>query len=187
VTGRISQPMIEVLQLNELEWAQLQHATDTFLTSFQAVQARRMSYEPPAPGDPATSTDKEQRIFKFGDVRDEYKPLRDDYFRTAEELLGPERFEVFRKGLTDWLPLDPESKDSRSSDSLAAVAHTIICKPPDPEQDWRLRWRVQFENGSMSLWREPEEVPPMMAPYLQDWLYLAVQKRSESFPNQVLP
>ena len=140
----------------------------------------------PAPNDPATGTEKEQRVFKFEDVRDEYKPLREDYFRSAEELLGTERFEVFRKGLTDWLPLDPESKDSRSSDSLAAVAHTIICKPPDPEQGWRLRWQIQFENGSMSLWREPEEVPQMIAPYVQDWLALAMQKRSENHPDQVM-
>ncbi|MDX1953153.1 MAG: sigma-70 family RNA polymerase sigma factor [Verrucomicrobiota bacterium] len=180
VTGKISRPMIELLQLNEDETAQLQEATDSLLVSFQAVQARSMTYEAPIAGDTIKNPAAEERIFKFADVREEYQKLRGEYLRAAEELLGQERFEVFRKGLADWLPLDPESRDSRSSDSLAAVAHSITCKAPDPEQGWRLWWQIQFEEGSMSLWREPEEVPAMMAHYLQDWIMLALQKRSET-------
>jgi RNA polymerase sigma factor (sigma-70 family) len=187
VTGKINRPMIELLQLTQFESAQLQQATDSFLASFEAVQARAMSYERPVSNDLARNSEKEQRVFKFADVRAEYKPLRNEYFRTAEELLGQERFELFRRGLTDWLPVDPDSKDSRSSDSLAAVAHSIFCQAPDPEQGWRLRWQIQFENGSMSLWREPEEVPTMMAPYLQDWIALSLQKRNEAAAASTLP
>jgi hypothetical protein len=187
VTGRISRLMIELLQLDEFETAQLQNITDSFLASFQTVQARTMTFEQRSAEDPAKNSASKERVFRFSDVREDYKPLRDEYFTSAEELLGEERFEIFRKGLTDWLPLDPESKGSRSSDSLAAVAHSIICKAPDPEQDWRLRWQIQFENGSMYLWREPEEVPAMIAPYLQDWIALAIQKRSETDLSKVLP
>jgi RNA polymerase sigma factor (sigma-70 family) len=187
VTGRISRLMIELLQLDEFETAQLQNITDSFLASFQTVQARTMTFEQRSAEDPAKNSASKERVFRFSDVREDYKPLRDEYFTSAEELLGEERFEIFRKGLTDWLPLDPESKGSRSSDSLAAVAHSIICKAPDPEQDWRLRWQIQFENGSMYLWREPEEVPAMIAPYLQDWIALAIQKRSETDSSKVLP
>jgi hypothetical protein len=39
----------------------------------------------------------------------------------------------------------------------------------------------------MYLWREPEEVPAMIAPYLQDWIALAIQKRSETDSSKVLP
>src|SRR5690606_922758 len=68
VTGKISRAMIELLQLDEQEAAQLEQATDWFLASFQAVQARTMTYEQRVTGD--FKNPVEERVFKFADVRE---------------------------------------------------------------------------------------------------------------------
>jgi RNA polymerase sigma factor (sigma-70 family) len=167
--GELSETIKEILQMRPEEAEQAQAACQDYLARVQAVQQGVIV--------PVPDERQDRRQFQVGDVSEQVQDIRHQLFSSLESLLGSERFEIFRNGLSSWMPIEDESSGINSGHVVIEGPHQVEFRRPLPGEQ-HLTWGVKREGSAFTSALEFKDIPPAYAPYLQDWLALA---RSQPF------
>ena len=177
--GRLSEQIKELLQLTEDEIGKTQTAIDRFLTDYRAAQAKQMQLVPPAANELQGWASEDVRVFEMVAPTDQLGPLRERLFQDLESTLGPDRFQLFRRALNEWMPITDEDRGMGSGMAVFNFDRREMFRRPKPGEAF-LGWGVTKPNGelfraTMSL----EEIPSIYQDALQDWINLAKSQPSQ--------
>ena len=182
--GRLREQIKEVLQMNGTEAQVVQGALDRFVAGFNAVQATTLRQVQPTAKELEGHVPEETRVFEIQALGEQLGPLRQDLFRDLESTLGEQRFELFRKALKDWMPLDDEYAGMNSGMGVFNFDHRVVFYKPTPGRQW-LDWQIRKPNGEMMGFTvAADDVPPALHAQVQDWITLA---QTEAASNENLP
>jgi RNA polymerase sigma factor (sigma-70 family) len=171
--GRLSEEIIEVLQLTDAEVIETQAAVDRFLAAYHAEHRRHMRQVNPTEAELQGRDPEETRVFELPDLGERFEELRDAFFEELELKLGPDRYAYFRDRLFWWMSL-PDESASVAGRAVLDHGHRIRFYQPEPGST-RLAWGVQglddprASSGAMEL----DDIPDLFLPHLQDWIVLA--------------
>ena len=182
--GEITPQIKEVLQLSRAEADQLQSTVDHFVAEFRQAQQQSMRYLPLPDDDPSLGTPEEKRSFEMGDVMQQFRAFRTEFYASTESLLGPDRFSIFRQGLSPWMPVDEEA-DQRmgrnSFESITPQAHELVFQKSS--LPGVITMQVHVSSGYSSIPVAVEEIPEIFTPYLQDWITEATEMKLAQQPE----
>lgn len=174
--GELSEQMKDALQMTGAEAQQAQAAIDRFMAAFQAAQAAGVQPVKPTAADLQGHTPEDTRVFAFPDVTEQLKPLRAELFATLNDTLGPDRLELLRRQLGNWMPVDDEFNGLSSAMGVLPFAHVERFHPASPGIAW-LDWSLSKPSGdSMSGTINVDDIPLFLRPALQDWMDRAHQQ-----------
>lgn len=170
--GQLNEQIKEALQMTEAEAQQTQGALDRFVASFNAVQAAMLRPVEPKREELAGHEAADTRVFEVPALGDRLAGMRDDLLQELEATLGSQRFQMFRKALRDWMPVDDKDTGMNSSMAVFNFDHRVIFYKPAPGNQW-LDWQIRKANGEMMRFGvELDDVPAAFRPHVQDWITL---------------
>jgi len=173
--GQLSDKIKQVLQMTDHETNQVQAAIHGFLSNYESLEAQVIKQTPPTDselnGHPAT----EVRAFDAPYLgSNQMTQLRQDFFGQVTSILGEERAGIFIKALTPWMTLTDDSQESASNEAVYTSNLRLVFYQPKPG-DKTIMANISA-TSPQSFGRErtfsPEEIPPLYAPYLQDWIVM---------------
>ena len=168
--GALTEQIKEALQLTDDESGTVQAAMERFLSAFHEAQAAVTRRVEPTEDDFNGGNREDTRVFEVGATTGALPPLRQELFASLAPLLGPERLELFKRGLHDWMPLDDEAHGLNSSAAVIPFAHRLRFYRPGP-MDPVLGWGIAPDSGGMMrATMEPDEVPRFARTDLQEWM-----------------
>jgi RNA polymerase sigma factor (sigma-70 family) len=171
--GQLNEQIKEVLRMSEGEQEAVQGALNRFVTTFNTAQSLTMQQVPAENGELQGHTPEETRVFKISALGEQLDELRCQLFLDAETALGAERFQLFKKALQDWMPLDNEYRGMNSGMAVFNFDHRVAFYKPQPGTSW-LEWQIRKLNGEMMRYSvEADDIPPVFTPHMQDWTTLA--------------
>jgi RNA polymerase sigma factor (sigma-70 family) len=178
--GQLSEQIKEVLQLTDSEAQQAQSAIDRFLADYHAAQARGMRRVEPREDELDGHKSEETRVFEVPDVSEQLKEFRQSMFGELEAALGSERFELFRKALQLWMPVDDDHRGMNSGFAVHNFGYRFRFYQPNPGDRW-LSWgliRTAPNQGAMSASIALDDIPAMFRAHLQDWIARSLSQPS---------
>ena len=107
-------------------------------------------------------------------VNEQLSGLRLALFAELGTTLGSDRFQLFRKGLQDWMPIDDDYQGMNTGMAVHNFCYRLRFYRPNPGDPW-LSWSLNHADdlgnmaGSMAL----DDVPDNFRPQLQDWITMA--------------
>jgi hypothetical protein len=151
-----------------------------FVADYYAAQGKQMRVVEPDEDELNGRAREEVRAFEFSALGSTFGELRQRLFSSLESVLGAERFQVFRKPLSNWMAMD-DGYHGMNSGRMIINRHRRECfYQPDPGTGY-IEWRLSEKNwGMMSSIRNVQEIPTTLRPYLQDWITLAQSKPAAS-------
>jgi len=169
--GQLSEQIKEVLQLTDSEAQQAQAAIDRFLADYHAAQARGMRRVEPREDELNGHKPEETRVFEVPDVSEQLREFRQTMFGELESALGAERFQLFRKALQLWMPVDDDYHGMNSGFAVHNFGYRFRFYQPNPGDRW-LSWGLITESnqGAMSASIALDDIPEMYRVHLQDWI-----------------
>jgi hypothetical protein len=121
---------------------------------------------------------EETRVFEVADVTEQLKEFRQSMFGELEAALGSERFELFRKALQLWMPVDDDYHGMNSGFAVYNFGYRFRFYQPKPGDRW-LSWgliRTEPNQGAMSASITLDDIPEMYRTHLQDWIARALSQ-----------
>jgi hypothetical protein len=103
---------------------------------------------------------------------DQMTELREDFFGQVTSILGDERAGIFTNALVYWMPVTEDFTGSSSAQAVFNANIRARFYQPNPG-DKSISYSVVTsgtQNSRMSAWVQPDDVPLLYQPYLQDWL-----------------
>lgn len=172
--GQLNERIIEVLQFTEAETQSAQEAINRFLAAYHQAKAAKMKEVPPTERELDGRPPEEVRVFEMGSVREEVQAARQVLFAELEAVLGAEdRFQLFRKALDNWMPLeDEEHYGINSSMAVFSFEHRERFGRPAPGAEW-IPWGIAADGGLISASMAIADIPDIYRPRLADWIALA--------------
>ena len=168
--GALTEQIKEALQLTDDESGSVKAAMERFLSAFHEAQAAVTRRVDPTKDDLNGGEREDTRVFEVGATTGALAPLRQELFASLAPLLGPERLELFKRGLRDWMPLDDEAHGLNSSAAVIPFAHRLRFYRPGPT-DPVLGWGIAPDSGGMMrATMAPDEVPRFARAELQEWM-----------------
>ena len=183
--GQLSEQIKEVLQLTDSEARQAQSAIDLFLSDYHVAQAQGMRCVEPTDKDLHGHRREETRVFEMPNVNEQLSGLRLALFAELGTTLGSDRFQLFRKGLQDWMPIDDDYQGMNTGMAVHNFGYRLRFYRPNPGDPW-LSWSLNHADdlgnmaGSMAL----DDVPDNFRPQLQDWIAMAQSRPSRDGNTQ---
>ena len=182
--GQLSKQIKEVLQMSGAEEQAAQEALNRFVAGFNDAQARTLREVSPKGRELEGHDPKDTRVLEISALGDQLGELRRDLFAQLESTLGAQRFQLFRKALREWMPLDDEYAGMNSGMAVFNFDHHVVFYKPEPGSQ-QLQWQIRKSNGEMmSFAVAADDVPPVMRPHVQDWIAIA---QSQAPAESVLP
>jgi RNA polymerase sigma factor (sigma-70 family) len=181
--GTLNPVIKETLQMQENEAGEVQAALDQFLANVRGAEQRTMRQIDPIEDDLRGRKADQTRVFEIGDTTAEVSAARAELFSTLEAVLGAERFQMFRKALSDWMPIDDEEHGVSTSLGIFQGPHRIQFYEPIPGQN-TVGWGLSKKGSSLNATMDLGDIPAQYVTYLQDWIQLAQSQPSpESVAN----
>ncbi len=170
--GRVSETMVELLQLNQVEAQTVQADIDRFLDGYRSAQEKNLQAVEPTEKDLNGREPEEVRVFKAEPIGEAFGQLRQTLFEELQAAMGAERFQTFLRGLDEWMPVDDAYHGLNSAMTIYNTEHTDRFYKPKPG-DRTMQWSVSATNGMMSLGLFVDDIPELYRSRLQDWIDLA--------------
>lgn len=178
--GSISAEIKTALQLTDAENAAVQALIDRFLSDYRTAELTAVHPTTPKPDELRGGKPEETRVFEVDDLTATIGRLRETLFTGVRRVLGADRYEIFRDGLSSWMPVDDEERGLNSNLQVFGPAHRVIVNPVFDDGK-RLGWTISYPTrGSMYLSMDPEDVPDAYRAALQDWIAAAQKVAAES-------
>jgi hypothetical protein len=167
----LSEQIKAVLQLNSAEEQATQEALDRFVAGFNDAQARTLREVSPKAQE--FNDPKDTRVFEISALGDQLGELRRELFAQIESTLGTERFQLFRKALHEWMPVNDEDAGMNTGMGVFNFDHHIVFYKPQPGTQ-QLEWQIRKTNGEMmSFAVAADDVPQVLRLHVQDWIAIA--------------
>jgi RNA polymerase sigma factor (sigma-70 family) len=164
--GKVTAQVKAVLQLSATEAASVQAAVSKLRDAFHAAQAREMKVVEPDKSE-IKSHDAERVVaFELPDVTAEASELRGTLTEEIERAIGPERAEIFAKGLGSWMQTD-RSGISTSMEVLPFRHRLSFSVADTPEPQLRYHLSSVDTHTSMSSNMRVVDLPDFLRPHLE--------------------
>ncbi|HYV30696.1 MAG TPA: hypothetical protein VEO53_06255, partial [Candidatus Binatia bacterium] len=172
--GQLSEQIKEVLQLSDSEAEQAQSAIDRFLSDYHTAEARTMRRVEPTEQDLHGHQPEETRAFEVPNLNEQLSELRAALFAELGTTLGSDRFQLFRKALRDWMPIDDDYQGMNTGMAVYNFGYRLRFYQPKPGDSW-LSWSLNHADdlGNMAGSMPLDDIPDNFRPQLQDWIALA--------------
>lgn len=173
--GSLSEPLIEILQLTPGEVSRIEASLRKFLEGCHEAEANGLRRVEPTEDDLQGHTKETTRVFVLPDTSQEIATLREQLLKEFSETLDPERLQLLRKSLKDWMPWDASYRGLSSSFGVHQFArreryHPYPEQPHIPGQAV-LHWSLTVQGGGgLGGTRYVDEIPDYLRPHLQDWI-----------------
>ncbi|MFN7140576.1 MAG: hypothetical protein ACK4UN_14655, partial [Limisphaerales bacterium] len=179
----LSEVAKDFLQMTTDEAEQVQAAVQEFFDGYEEALAGKVRLVEPTPHELRNEKADSIRVFDIASLEEEVAVSREIFFSRLENILGEERFPLFRQSLREWMPLDDQKRGLNSSMDIYSFPHRRIFHKPDPG-DGSLSSQLTTSDGSSLIFPvQVNRIPRAYAAYLQDWIDLAktarVQQASE--------
>ena len=172
--GQLSEQIKEVLQLSDFEAQQAQSAIDRFLSDYHTAEAQKMRRVEPTEQDLHGHKAGETRVFEVPNVNEQLSELRSALFAELGTTLGSDRFQLFRKALQGWMPIDDDYQGMNTGMAVHNFGYRLRFYQPKPGDPW-LSWSLNHADdlGNMAASMALDDIPDHFRPQLQDWIALA--------------
>ncbi len=178
--GSVSPEMKLALQLSGEERDAVQALVDRFLSDYHTAELTAVHLTTPKPEEIIRGKPEETRVFEVDDLTATIAGLRETLFTGLRRVLGADRYEIFRDGLSSWMPVDDEERGLNSNLQVVSPAHRVIVNPVFADGKW-LGWTISHpERGSIHVPMDPEDVPDAYRAALQDWIEAAQKVAAQS-------
>jgi RNA polymerase sigma factor (sigma-70 family) len=172
--GDLTPQIRAALQLSDSESADVQSAVHRFLRNYHAAQASVVRRVEPDEQDQrfVGKPLEELRVFEIHGLQDTVSELRQEFFRDLATLLDPDRFELFKSSLSDWMALDDRSHGINTGMAIFDQDHQLAFHiyPSMPEGEPVVGWSFSAERSRMNATIRISDIPSFLRPHLQDWI-----------------
>jgi len=178
--GELTEAMKEALQLTESEAQAVQSEINRFLTDYYSAQGRAIKEVEPNEQDLLGAAREELRVFEVAGLGEKLPVMRENLFAALEASLGTDRFQLFRKGLRDWMPVDDAPQGLNTQRAVFDFDHRVRFYQPKPGEI-SIGWGIGTSNGEMMRSMiQIDEIPEIYRPRLQDWIEQVKQNSAPS-------
>jgi RNA polymerase sigma factor (sigma-70 family) len=178
--GKLTDQIKEALQLTETETERTEAAIARFLAGYHAWQAGSMREIVPTKADLGNRSAEDTRVFEVTGAGSELPARRAALFAELQPILGPDRFEIFREAMVDWIPIDDRGHGMNTGQAIFEFDHHVRFYRPKPGEV-QLGWGIGKSNGEMmSATIEVEEIPEIFRDRLSDWIEEAKANAAKS-------
>lgn len=171
--SQITPNMKLALQMTDAESGAVESSAQRMLMEYHGLQMQRMQSVEPTSEELKGGAREDVRVFEIPELHKEVGEIREAFLAEIESTLGEERSKVFRQALDDWMPMDDKPSGLNTGLAVISTAHRMAFYKPEPGAK-QLPRRTSTEMGMMNFWVDAERVPAPFAPYLQDWIQLAL-------------
>jgi RNA polymerase sigma factor (sigma-70 family) len=171
--GQLSDGIKKLLQMNEEEASQTQDAVNRLLSTYESLEASVIKRAQP--------TKEELKLHVANEVRaldvpyigsSQMTQLRQEFFGQVTTILGGDRADVFTNSLSPWMPLRDDSGESGSPEAIYCSDLRVVFYQPKPGD--KIISASFSAHGPQGFYRSgqfgPDEIPPLYAPYVHDWV-----------------
>jgi RNA polymerase sigma factor (sigma-70 family) len=172
--GQLGDQLKRILQMTGEEASRTQDAIDRFLASYEALEAAVIRRAEPTKAELKGRSASQVRVLDEPYVGpSQMNPLREGLFAQVTSILGADRAYVFTNSLSPWMPLRDDSGESGNPEAVYCSDLRLVFYQPKPG-DKTIQAIIEATKGPQGFHREyeagPDEIPPLYAPYVQDWI-----------------
>lgn len=167
--GQLSGQIQAALQFTPPESAAVQAALYRFLNAHDSALVRALRPVEPEPGDLQGTPPEKVRVFEIAGLQDTVAELRDALFAELGGVLDAERLEVFTRSLDNWMPVKDGPRGISTGMAVVAEDHRLRFYLLD-DGALHLGYGLSTAQGSLTSVLPLDELPPVLVPYLQDWI-----------------
>jgi RNA polymerase sigma factor (sigma-70 family) len=170
--GALTDEIKEALQMTEVEAEEVEGTLRRALAEFRTLEGTLVKPVPARPDDLKGQAPEDVRVFAVPDLRSEYLQLRDKLMADLGQILGEERLEYFRRGLTSRLVMEDDFHGISSGHALFFDAKRVrIYRPGSLNK--HLMWSVELSwegRPRSSIIANLVEPAPPYRQFIEDWL-----------------
>jgi RNA polymerase sigma factor (sigma-70 family) len=171
--GKVTEQVKEVLQLSATEVAAVQAAVSKLRDAFHAAQARGMKIVDPDKAEVQNHAPERVVAFELPDVGAELNELRAALTEEIERAIGPERAEIFAKGLGSWI--QTEGSGISTSMEILPFQQRLSFSVADTSEP-QLRYRLSNRQSSMSSNMRIVDLPDFLRPHLEELIQRSLER-----------
>jgi len=172
--GQLNDQIKGLLQMTPAEASRTQDAIDRFLASYESLEAAVIHRGEPTKAELKGLSPSQVRVLDEPYVGpSQMNPLREQLFAQVTSILGADRALVFTNSLSPWMPLRDDAGESGNPEAVYCSDLRLVFYQPNPG-DKSICMTIRTTKGPQGFQRGydagPDEVPPLYAPYVQDWI-----------------
>lgn len=140
----------------------------------------------PEPRDLQGKPPEKVRVFEIAGLQDTVAELRNTLFAELGGLLDPGRLEVFTRSLDGWMSMEDRPGGISTEKAVLAEDHRLRFHLLD-DGALHLGYGLSTAQGSLTSVMPADELPPVLVPYLQDWIDHLAAEHAAAQAQGVLP